>query len=268
MFLVRFEAILMKTLPASPSWPPCFRDLGLREQPRADLSAAACFRGDNNSLIPQIELYFPSPSSSILLTFTFHPPLHLHLPPRQPAATRAPAAMTALRRAVRVQARDGRQIQTILFPLCSSHHPRLILRFFISFSSVSFPWNYLELPGIKVSPNSMQHHLFYFGFYLDLMDAHFLNNHDYVIMFLFFFSRLLRHSDPDLFSLIPRVCLPSDCTWFWEELQIYKQGGLLWKSKQTDAFTFASYSDETAQSVWLRHTWCILSFHSSPVPQH
>lgn len=77
----------MKTLPASPSWPPCFRDLGLREQPRADLSAAACFRGDNNSLIPQIELYFPSPSSSILLTFTFHPPLHLPLPPPPPTGS-------------------------------------------------------------------------------------------------------------------------------------------------------------------------------------
>lgn len=73
----------------TPSWPPCFRDLGLRQQPRADLSAAACFPGDNNSLIPEIELYFPSPSSSILLTFTFHPSLHLHLPPPVGSHTRS-----------------------------------------------------------------------------------------------------------------------------------------------------------------------------------
>lgn len=94
------------------------------------------FRGDNNSLIPWIELYFPSPSSSTLLTFTF-PSLDPSPPP--------PPTMAALCRAVTVQPRDGRQIKTTLFPLCSSHHPRLNLRFFIFFLIFLFS---LELPGI------------------------------------------------------------------------------------------------------------------------
>lgn len=37
----------------------------------------------------------------------------------------------------------------------------------------------------------MQHHLFYFSLCLNLKDAHFLNNHDYVSMFIFFFQDFL-----------------------------------------------------------------------------
>lgn len=91
-------------------------------------------------LYSRIELYFPSPSSSILLTFTF-PPL---APSPPPPAGRQPRAFP-LRRAATARARDGRQIKTALFPLCSSHHPRLNLRFLIFF--LIFPFS-LEIPGI------------------------------------------------------------------------------------------------------------------------
>lgn len=121
-------------------------------------------------------------------------PSHLYLSSLAPSPPPLP-----LCRAATVQPRDGRQIKTTLFPLCSSHHPGLILSFFISFSSVSFSWNHLELPGIKLSPNLTQHHLFYFGLCLNLRDAHFFNNHDSVIMFVLFgffqdFSDIHRHT--------------------------------------------------------------------------
>lgn len=155
----------------------------LGEQPRPDLPAAACFPGDNNSLIPPNRIVF-----SISLIFC---PSHLYLSSLAPSPPPLP-----LRHAATVQPRDGRQIKTTLFPLCSSHHPRLILSFFISFSSVSFSWNHLQLPGIKHSPNLTQHHLFFFGLCLNLRDAHFFNNHDSVIMFVLFgfFPGLLKHS--------------------------------------------------------------------------
>lgn len=192
-------------------------------------------------------MYFPSPSSSILLTFTF-PPL-----PRRMVGRPGAFPPRRRRRDVRSQCRRGMgdKSKPPYFPSARPISPDWIWRFWSSFSS--FSWNYLELLEIKPSPNSIIYFISVFVW----------ENHDYFIRDFFspssfFFSPgLLRYSPLDLHqhtNVHVGVCfwilcasLPSDCTWFWEELQIYNQGGLVWKSKRTDAFTFASYPDESAQ---------------------
>ena len=140
-----FEAILGQIFLHTPSWPPCFRDLKLREQPRAHLSAAACFPGDNNSLIPQMELYFPSPSSSVLLTFTSHPSLHLHPPPTPVGSQTAPVTMRFVVWSQRKRRMEDKW-KAPYFPSAPLIIPDWFWGFLISFlSSVSFS---LELPGI------------------------------------------------------------------------------------------------------------------------
>lgn len=176
-------------LPAS-SWPPCFRASELREQPKAHLAAAACFRGDNNSLIPRIELYFPSPSSSILLTFTF-PPLAPSPPPRRSGSHVRSLPDGGEAAAWRSQCRRGMEDKSKppYFPSARPISPDWIWRFWSSFSS--FSWNYLELLGIKPSPNLIIYFISVFVW----------ENHDYFIRDFFF--PLLFFSSPGLLRYSP-----------------------------------------------------------------